>query len=109
MTKKDFKAGVNPATLFINTQAEPEAPEVVQTTKKEETMPAVKQDAGKEVKKEAKTKRLNLLLQPSLMEDLTKLAFMNKDSVNNLINTALTGYRDAHKDLIDKYNKVFEG
>lgn len=109
MTKKDFKAGVNPATMFINTQAEPEAPEVMQTTKPAKTMPAVKTDAGKDTKKEAKTKRLNLLLQPSLMEDLTKLAFMNKDSVNNLINTALTGYRDAHRDLIEKYNKVFEG
>lgn len=108
MTKKDFKTGVNPATMFINTQAEPEAPEL-QKEATPEPMPAVKTDAGKDTKKEAKTKRLNLLLQPSLMEDLSKIAFMHKDSVNNLINIALAGYRDAHKDLIDKYNKVFEG
>ena len=110
MTKKDFKTGVNPATMFINV-AEPEAPELQpKPEKKQAVKPAVKKvDAEPEAKKETKSKRLNLLLQPSVLEDLSKVAFMQKDSVNNLINTALLEYRDAHKDLIDKYNKVFEG
>lgn len=111
MTKKDFKANVNPATMFINTVAEPEAPELQPKPKTQAVKPAKKTEvkAQPKAKAETKSKRLNLLLQPSLLEDLSKIATMNKDSVNNLINTVLTEYRDAHKDLIAKYNKVFEG
>ena len=110
MTKKDFKANVNPATMFINV-AEPEAPELPKEPKKQAVKPAKKTEVKEQpkAKAETKSKRLNLLLQPSLLEDLSKVAFMNKDSVNNLINSALIEYRDAHKQDIEKYNKVFEG
>lgn len=111
MTKKDFKTGVNPATMFINTVAEPVAqPEPPKIEKKKS--PVKKQgpklDPKPDAKKETKSKRLNLLIMPSLLEDLSKIATMQKDSVNNLINNALLEYRDAHKDIIAKYNNVFE-
>lgn len=108
MTKKDFKQIVNPATMFISSGiSEGITTEPVKEVK--EPKPVVKSVAQpKEPKGETKSKRLNLLLQPSLMEDLGKVAFMKKDSVNNLINTVLTSYRDENKDIIEKYNKVFE-
>lgn len=109
MTKKDFKKIVNPATMFITSGISEEVmtepiKEEVKTSAPEEKKVAL----PKAPKGETKSKRLNLLLQPSLMEDLGKVAFMKKDSVNNLINTVLTSYRDDNKDIIDKYNKIFE-
>ena len=116
MTKKDFKTGVSPATFFIGTaEAEAPAPEpkkLEDATKAQRKGTETNAQNHKETtraKVETKSKRLNLLLQPSLLEDLSKIATMNKDSVNNLINSALIDYRDAHKDIIEKYNKVFEG
>lgn len=107
MTKKDFKQSLNPATMFISTGVSEE----ITTTPKEETKKAEvkKEIASKQTKNETKSKRLNLLLQPSLMDDFSKIAFMKKESVNNLINTILISYRDENKDIIDKYNKFFEG
>lgn len=94
--------------MFINTQAVEEAPELPKEPIKQKVKPA-KVEAKPKAKAETKSKRLNLLLQPSLLEDLSKIATMNKDSVNNLINSALIEYRDAHRSTIEKYNKVFEG
>ena len=110
MSKKDFKDITNPATMFISTGA---SEEIKTEPVKQEEVKAPAQEVKKtappkEPKGETKSKRLNLLLQPSLMEDLGKVAFMKKDSVNNLINTVLTSYRDENKDIIEKYNKVFE-
>lgn len=109
MTKKDFKGSFNPATMFINT-AGPEEP--IEQPKKEQPAkkPANKKaDAEVKAKAETKSKRLNLLIQPSLYEDLNKIATMQKDSINNLITNVLAEHRDRNKDLIEKYNKVFEG
>ena len=101
MTKKDFKTNVNPADMFISAVAVAE-PEEIKPVK-------VEPKAKPKAKAETKSKRLNLLIQPSLLEDISKIATMNKDSVNNLINKALADYRDLHRDTIEKYNKVFEG
>ena len=114
MSKKNFKDTLNPATMFISTGVSEEVtkePKVEKVTP--EPTPPKEQDLRESVatptpKKEAKSKRLNLLLQPSLMEDLGKIAMVKKDSVNNLINTVLTTYRDENTEAIDKYNKFFE-
>lgn len=116
MTKKDFKASVNPATLFINTQAEPEAPapKPVKVEKPKAPMPetkpakAPKKEDSKD-SKETKSKRLNLLIQPSVLEDFNKVAFMERTSMNDLINTMIKGYCDAHREEIETYNKYFKG
>lgn len=45
---------------------------------------------------EAKTRRLQLLLQPSLYEKIQALANQERLSVNGLINKALETYTDTH-------------
>ena len=89
MAKKTFKQAqptASPAMSFI-TSAQ-----------------AQEQGAGQE---ENKSKRYNLLIYPSLHEDLSKIAAMQRISVNELMNRALEGYRDEHKQLIEKYNQTF--
>lgn len=56
---------------------------------------------------ETKTKRLNLLILPSLFQDLEKVATMKRTSVNNLINLVLKDYVDENIDLISLYREVF--
>lgn len=105
MSKKTFKENLSPAMNFISAGI---SEEVTREPVAEKVTSAPATEENVTPKKEAKSKRLNLLLQPSLMEDLGKVAFMKKDSVNNLINTVLTSYRDENRDLVEKYNKVFE-
>lgn len=112
MTKKDFKASVNPATMFINTQAEPETPpQPVKVEKPKATAPETKpiKAPKKADSKETKSKRLNLLMQPSILEDFNKVAFMERTSMNDLINTMIKDYCEAHRDEIETYNKYFKG
>ena len=112
MSKKDFKASVNPATMFINTpQAEPVAPAPVKQTKAETKKPETKptKEVKKDDSKETKSKRLNLLIQPSVLEDFSKVAFMERTSMNDLINTMIKSYCDAHREEVETYNKYFRG
>lgn len=107
MSKKDFKnlnTGelLNPAMQFITPQAQAEAtPE----PKKEEKKTPKKKKADS---KETKTKHLHLLFKPSVVEDITKIAFMQKTSLNSLISDILEGYIKDHAEQIRTYNKVFE-
>lgn len=66
----------------------------------------VKQDQAQPVE-EYKTKRVNLLLRPSVHEQCNKVAYMQKVSFNDLVNTALEEYAHAHSDLVDKYDHTF--
>lgn len=67
--------------------------------------PKKKQQQGTE--QQTKSKRLNLLLRPALLEDLKKIAAMKQTSVNNLINTVLGEYAEQEAEQIEKYNSVF--
>ena len=58
-------------------------------------------------KGERKTKRLNLLLQPEIFDKMSKIAVMNRTSVNNLINNVLKDYSAGKADVISKYNEIF--
>lgn len=113
MSKKDFKTGVNPATMFINTQAEPDAEPDTPKVKKEparkvnKPMPEAKPVKAPEPEKETKSKRLNLLVQPSVLEDFNKVAFMQHNSMNDIINGLMKSYCDAHREEINTYNKYF--
>lgn len=89
MTKgKSFKQNLGteseaaPAMAFITPQAEPE--------------------------RETKSKRLNLLIRPSLFKALTKISVMERGSLNDLINKALAEYVTAHEDQITKYDETFK-
>jgi hypothetical protein len=57
--------------------------------------------------KETKSKRLNLLLQPSVFEDVTKIAHMKRTSANDLINAILKDYAEREAETIMKYDEVF--
>lgn len=58
-------------------------------------------------KTETKSKRLNLLIQPGLYSDISKIATMQQKSVNSLITDILDAYRNNNTATIAKYNKTF--
>lgn len=65
------------------------------------------QQAEAQAVEEYKTKRVNLLLRPTVHERCTKIAYMQKVSFNDLVNKALEQYAEAHDDLVNKYNDTF--
>ena len=87
--KKSFKDN-NPAMEYIT---QPEAkPEIKNNKKVAET----------------KHKRYNLVLKPQLAEDVAKIAFLKRISINVIMNDFLIEYTEANKDIIEQYNKIFE-
>lgn len=90
--KKDFKKP-NVAEQFISGSAK-EEPALKKPTKPKTTRKASGETTG-EVKRgyklvrETKSERLQLLIRPSLKEDLKKAARVSGVSVNDLINTIL--------------------
>lgn len=56
---------------------------------------------------ETKSKRLNLLLYPSVLDDLKKIATMQRRSVNDLINEVLSDYITQEAAQLQRYNDVF--
>ncbi len=93
-SKKNFKAD-NPAMQYITQPTEP----TQQTDKTQE-----QQDYEA---RERKTKRLNLVMKPTLLVDINKIATMKQTSVNDLINTILDNYIEQEAATIERYNKVF--
>ena len=93
MAKKSFKTAAvkdNPAVSYIS------APEV---------QPEIRYTA--EAAAETKSKRVNLLLRPSVYRQIEKLAAMQRTSPNDLINTILASYAEQERDTIEKYNEIF--
>lgn len=88
----------NPAILTINKLI---------TADNENTQPEKKTKQGRNTEQQTKSKRLNLLLRPALLEDLKKIAAMERTSVNDLINTVLGEYAEQEAEQIEKYNSVF--
>lgn len=101
-SKKDFKGAANPAFSFISGAG---TDSTQQTDNKHNTH--TERLTPPTAAEETKSKRLNLLLYPSLLEDLKKIAAMQRTSVNDLINTVLSDYREQEADQIDRYNKTF--
>ena len=60
-----------------------------------------------EPEQELKSKRLNLLIRPSVYADIEKIAAMKRVSTNDLINTVLDDYREREAVAIEKYNAAF--
>jgi predicted HicB family RNase H-like nuclease len=56
--------------------------------------------------KETKSKRLHISIQPKLYEDITKIAFINKISLNEQIARTLQELRDRGQDKIKKYDEI---
>lgn len=53
--------------------------------------------------KECKSKRLNLLIKPSTHALITKIAYMKRISMNELINSLLEKYAADNADQVQKY------
>lgn len=60
-----------------------------------------------EQEQELKSKRLNLLIRPSVYADIEKIAAMKRVSTNDLINTILDEYREREAAAVEKYNATF--
>lgn len=56
---------------------------------------------------ETKSKRLNLLVKPSVYEDFRKIATMEQESVNGLLNLLMEEVVNENKEQIELFNKVF--
>ena len=59
-------------------------------------------------KKETKSKRFNLLLRPSILTALSKIARMENTSPTDIINNVLEKYIQEQSDLIKKYETLFD-
>jgi len=105
MAKKDFSAAqnpvFNPALKFI-TQT---APHGIPT----ESIPKAPAKNSKPTTFEKKSKRLNLLIQPSVLSDLSKIATMRRTSVNDLICGVLRGFTADESDTPQHYDETFGG
>ena len=64
--------------------------------------------ASNEHKKETKSKRFSLLLRPSILIALNKIARMENNSPTDIINTVLEDYIQTRSDLIEKYDTLFD-
>lgn len=104
MAKKSFKE--NPALQFISNAEDTHNTDYALNT--EDTSNIHNTHDKHNTQQERKTKRLNLLLQPSMLEDLSKIAYMKKTSINDLINSVLKEYTATESASIIKYNEVFE-
>ena len=121
MAGKSFKTN-NPAlSYFTNEVSKPEATQqntqekankkaVIKNEPKAKTQHAksthtsYQQDSDKN---ETKSKRLNLLIQPSLSKDIGKIATLRQISSNELIVRVLREFVDNQNDEIKKYDEVF--
>lgn len=107
MAKKIFNNMVNPALQFMTTPQE--EPEVTPEQPEESELPEFHglKRGRKPTGKETKSKRLNLLMFPSVCQDITKIAAMKRCSANELINAVLQQYIADNQELIKKYDDVF--
>lgn len=104
MVKKDFKieaeANINPALGYLS------KPPTDNTHNTDNTQPT-HDTPNAENKPERKSKRLNLLIQPSLLDDLSKIATMKKTSVNDLICRIVKDYNETEAKTITRYDEIF--
>ena len=59
-------------------------------------------------RKEVKSKRFSLLLRPSILVALNKIARMENNSPTDIINTVLENYIKAQSETIAKYETLFD-
>ena len=58
--------------------------------------------------KEQRTKRFNLRVEPSVLDDIQKIAALHRESVNNLICNLLYECLNKNKKLLNKYDLFFK-
>lgn len=98
-SKKDLLKNIDPVSLFISGNS-------TTTNADEEPKKTTKAPTND---RETKSQRVNLLLKESIWADLDKIATMNKQSKNDLINVILEQYisQSEQQKTIQKYNEIF--
>lgn len=95
MAKRDFKQS-NPALAFISTKEEA----VLAESKEEKPVAPAKAPEGYKLNPlyvETKSKRVNLLMQPSIVERMKKTAQAKGLSLNEAINEAVKEYLEREE------------
>lgn len=92
MTKKTFKDTLNPAMQFISEQKTKESNKPLHDTKNKDNIPTGYKANPDLV--ETKSKRVQLLVQPSVVEEVKELAQRRGSSMNEVINEAIKAYLD---------------
>jgi hypothetical protein len=97
MAKKTFDFGDNPANQFISSSSLPETPKPMAPTHAGPKPPK----AGK------KDKRICVMIQPALHDDIAKIARVKGISKNEVICRTVKEYRDNEKRDMERYNTLF--
>ena len=87
MSKKTFKDEFNPALQFISTSTD--STEVENTEQEQQNISATVPMKRNPLYIETKSKRIQLLIQPSLHSKLKDIAEQKETSINDLIHTIL--------------------
>lgn len=103
MPKKNFDIS-NPAMQFISQPQESNT--AAEDIKGADSFKGLKR-GRKPSTEETKSKRLNLLMLPSVCDNIGKIAAMKRCSTNELINSILQDYIKENEGLINKYYEVF--
>lgn len=101
MAKKSFiDSSENPALAYIS-----KTPDTEDTQKTENTVITENTQHAHVTpkRKEIKNKRVNFVITPSLHQDLTIIAHMQRTSLNELINRVMGEYAAEKHEQIDKY------
>jgi hypothetical protein len=98
----------NPSMNYISNIAAEESKEVIKDKEVINDKEEIKNDKMVIPEIETKSKRLNLLVYPSLSNDLQKIAAMKGTKVNNLINQIFMDYTKSEEaqNYIEAYNKI---
>jgi hypothetical protein len=97
MAKKTFEFGDNPANQFISSSSLPE-------TAKTMVPPLAGSKAPKAGKKD---KRICVMIQSALYDDIAKIARVKGISKNEIICRAAREYRDNEKRDLERYKALF--
>ena len=60
-----------------------------------------------EMQGDTRRERVAVLMTPTVKENLTKVAMVQRTSVNLIINTAISKYLEEHQNDIQRYNAFF--
>lgn len=104
MAKKDFKKAVltnAAAERFFNVASTPNVDSTPSVDNTQSTQYTHITD------KRSKSKRVQLLVYPDILEAAKKAAYMNESSINAVINDLLTEYVQRNAEQIATYEKLF--
>lgn len=98
--QKSFKVE-SPAAALID------AVNMADTQKQDNTQDTQTPESVADTQQARKTKRQQYLVYPELVEKVKKIAYMERKSVNSLINDLLERYCTENAEKLEQYEKIF--